>query len=91
MGSNAAYCFCRFSNFKYEQEEYDKAIHFAKLAKKAGDESGEVYFLLGFYELFLNGDDPIQYFREAIKRDRKILTGLYIILTLINFRELLMN
>ncbi|MBN1180643.1 MAG: hypothetical protein JXB49_00045 [Bacteroidales bacterium] len=73
-GYNAAYCFCRFSRLKYEQEQYDLAVNFAKLAKEADDESGEAYFLLGFYELFLNENDPIEYFKEAIKRDQKILS-----------------
>jgi hypothetical protein len=73
-GSDAAYCYCRFSHFKYAQEEYDAAIHYADLAKNADDKSGEAYYLLGFYELFINEDDPMKYFSAAVERDHKILS-----------------
>lgn len=72
-GSQVAYCFCYFSHFKYSLEEYDSAIRFAEIAKKADDNSGEAYYLLGYYDLFIKEKDPVELFSAAIKRDHKIL------------------
>jgi len=72
-GYRVSYCFCKFSRFKFDQKDYDSAFRFAEVAKKADDESGEAYYLLGFYELFINEKDPVELFRAAIERDHKTL------------------
>ena len=72
-GRNTAYCFCHFSQFKFAQEDYDSAIRLAELAMKADDASGEAYYLLGYYDLFINEKDPVELFSAAIERDPKIL------------------
>lgn len=72
-GSSVAYCFCNFSHFKFAEEEYDLAIRLAERAKNADDTSGEAYYLLGYYELFINEKDPVGLFSAAIERDNKIL------------------
>ena len=72
-GSKVSYCYCDFSRFKYAHEDYNSAIRFAELAKTADDNSGEAYYLLGYYELFVNGKDPVELFSAAIKRDQSIL------------------
>ena len=75
-GSNVSYCFCHFSHFKYVQGDYDSAIRFAEVAKEADDESGKAYYLLGYYELFINEGNPIEYFKLAIERDHSILASI---------------
>ncbi len=72
-GSNVSYCFCQFSHFKYVQGDYDSAIRLAEVAREADDESGKAYYLLGYYELFINEGNPIEYFKMAIERDNLIL------------------
>ena len=72
-GSNVAYCFCHFSHFKFIQDDYDSAIRMAEIAKKADDDSGEAYYLLGYYDLFINEKDPVELFSAAVERDPKIL------------------
>lgn len=74
-GSHAAYayCYCRFSRLAYEQEQYDSALRFAELARKADDGSAEAHYLLGYYELFINENDPTPHFNAAIERDPKML------------------
>ena len=49
-GSSVSYCFCNFSHFKFAQEDYNSAINWAEFAKKADDDSGEAYYLLGYYQ-----------------------------------------
>ncbi len=72
-GSGVSYCFCRFSNFMFRQGDFISAIDFAKRANIADDRSGEPYYLLGWYELFINQNDPVEYFRSAVKRDTDFL------------------
>jgi len=72
--SKVSYCYCHFSHLKYTQEDYDSAIRFAELANKADDDSGEAYYLLGYYDLFINEKDPVDLFSAAIERDPKILS-----------------
>lgn len=72
-GSSSAYCFCNFSDFKFAEGDYDLAISLAERAKNADDTSGEAYYLLGYYELFINEKDPVELFSAAIERDHKIL------------------
>ena len=73
VGHYASYCFSRFSHFMYVEGDYDKAIKFAKKSLKADNSAGEPYYLLGYYELFVNQGDPIDYFKQAIERDNSIL------------------
>ena len=72
-GHYASYCFSRFSHFMYIEGDYDKAIEFAEKSLNADNNAGEPYYLLGYYELFVNQGDPIEYFKQAIERDHSIL------------------
>jgi len=72
-GNSVSYCYCNFSQLKFAEEDHDLAITLAERAKIADDTSGEAYYLLGYYELFINEKDPVYFFSEAIKRDHKIL------------------
>jgi hypothetical protein len=72
-GYYPACAFCYFSRWRYEQENYEAAIKFAQLVK-AGDENyAEPDFLLGWYALFVKRDNPIEYFRSAIRKDKSYL------------------
>jgi hypothetical protein len=72
-GHYASYCFSRFSHFLYVEGDYDKAIEFAEKSREADNSAGEPYYLLGYYELFVNQGDPIEFFKQAIERDHSIL------------------
>jgi tetratricopeptide (TPR) repeat protein len=72
-GRYYSHCYCYFSHFKYVEGDYELAISLAERAKKADDTFGESYYLLGYYELFINDKDPLDLFNAAIERDHSIL------------------
>ena len=65
--------FCYFSRWRYEQGDYDAAIKFAEQAKAEDEDYAEPDFLLGWYTLFVKRDNPIEYFRRAIRMDKSYL------------------
>jgi tetratricopeptide (TPR) repeat protein len=72
-GRHYSYCYCYFSHFKYVEGDYDLAINLAERANKADDTFGDPFYLLGYYELFINDQDPLELFKAAIERDHSIL------------------
>lgn len=64
---------CYFSRWRYEQGDYDAAIEYAQEAKSADKEYAESDFLLGWYALFVKQDNPIEYFKSAIRKDKTYL------------------
>jgi len=72
-GNRVSYCFCRFSNFMFTQRDYKAATMYAERAITADEASGEPHFLLGFYDLFINENSPVDNFSLAIKKDHSFL------------------
>jgi len=66
---DVAYCFSHFSRWKYVEEDYGKAIHYAEIALGADSTFAEAHFLLGWYALFIGESDPVEHFRAAIEND----------------------
>ena len=55
------------------RDTYEAAIEYAQRARAADEEYAEPDFLLGWYALFVRQDDPIEYFRSAIRKDKTYL------------------
>jgi hypothetical protein len=72
-GYYPACAFCYFSRWRYEQGNYEVAIKFAQQAKAEDEDYAEPDFLLGWYTLFVKGDNPIEYFGSAIRKDKRYL------------------
>jgi hypothetical protein len=72
-GFGVADTFCRFSRWKYQQKEFEAAIEFAERALKADDTYAECHALVGWYKLFIEQSDPIEYLKAAIECDNSYL------------------
>jgi tetratricopeptide (TPR) repeat protein len=72
-GFGVADAFCIFSRWKYQQKEYDDAVEFAERALKADDTYAECHALLGWYKLFIEQSDPIEYLKSSILCDNNYL------------------
>ena len=72
-GHYVARSFLAFSNRKYKDGDYDKAIEFAEIAARADDTWAEPDFVLGWYRLVLGGGDPMKHLTLAIRKDHGIL------------------
>ena len=73
QGFYAACTFCFFSRWMYEVKNYDAAIEYARRAINADGKLAEADFLLGWYALFLDQQDPTEHFRSAIMKDNTYL------------------
>jgi hypothetical protein len=73
-GYYPACALCYFSRWKYEQGHYEVAIKYAQQAEAEDEGYAEPDFLLGWYTLFVKDDDPVEYFRSAIRKDKRYLT-----------------
>ena len=72
-GNYVAVSFLEFSRWKYSEENYDKAIAYAKVAGEADGTWAEPNFILGWYSLLLGKGNAEEHLTKAIEKDRRIL------------------
>ncbi len=72
-GYDVAYSYLEFSKWKYQIEEHEKAIEYAKTASKADGTWAEPDFILGWYALVLGEGDAETHLSHAIEKDQRIL------------------
>jgi hypothetical protein len=87
-GRDVAYCFSHFSRWKYAEGDYDTAIAYAEIARRADRSFAEAHFLLGWYTLFVRESDPIEHFRAAIENDGAYLVRIVHDPEIVNFPHL---
>ena len=72
-GYYVAYSYLEFSKWKYQTQNHEKAIEFAKIASKADITWAEPDFILGWLCLVLGYGDAETHLNNAIEKDPKIL------------------
>jgi hypothetical protein len=87
-GRDVAYCYSHFSRWKYAEEDYDKAMEYAEIARGADSSFAEAHFLLGWYTVFVRQSDPVEHFRAAIENDGAYLARIVHDPEIMNFPHL---
>jgi hypothetical protein len=87
-GRDVAYCYSHFSRWKYAEEDYERAMEYAELARGADSSFAEAHFLLGWYTLFVRQSDPVEHFRAAIENDGAYLARIVHDPAIMNFPHL---
>lgn len=72
-GYYVAYSFLEFSKWKYQRQDFEKAIEYAKTASKADSTWAEPDFILGWFSLVLGYADAEAHLCNAIEKDSRIL------------------
>ena len=72
-GHYVAFSFLEFSRWKYEAEDYEKAIQYAEVAAKADETWAQPDFILGWYGLLLNKGNSEEHLCRAIEKDKRVL------------------
>ncbi len=72
-GYYVAYSYLEFSKWKYQTQDYEKAIEYAKTASKADSTWAEPDFILGWLSLVLGDGDAETHLSNAIEKDQKNL------------------
>lgn len=72
-GYDVAHSYLEFSKWKYQNEDYETAEKYAKIASKADSTWAEPDFILGWYALVLGTDNAETYLSHAIEKDKRSL------------------
>jgi len=72
-GYDVAYSYLEFSRWKYQDNNYEDAIKYARLAASADNTWAEPEFILGWYSLLLGKGNAEEHLSNAIDRDKRIL------------------
>lgn len=72
-GYNVAYSFVGYSLWLFERAEINEAIDMVSLAAKADAQWGYPEYLLGWYGLFVGGEDSVEHFSKAVHIDWNFL------------------
>ena len=68
-----AYCFIAYSLWLFERAKVIEAIEFAKIAACSNPLWGYPEYLVGWYSLFLDGKESLEYFKLAIDKNWSFL------------------
>ena len=72
-GYYVAYSYLEFSKWKYNTDDFEKAVEYAKTASKADSTWAEPDFILGWFSLALGNADAETHLSKAIEKDPRIL------------------
>ena len=68
-----AYCFVAYSLWLFERAKVSEAVDFAKIAAQCNPEWGYPDYLVGWYSLFVGGEESLEYFQKAVAKNWSFL------------------
>jgi hypothetical protein len=68
-----AHCFLAYSLWLFERAKVSEAIDFAKIAGNCNPDWGYPEYLVGWYSLFADGKESLEYFQKAVDKNWSFL------------------